>query len=84
MVSPLKLLIMGPAKQYKCTNCSNSITVSPTSNRILIYGGLLFFVPAGLFYKVEPNLFSGSIMAAVFVALLGLTTITQKVISANT
>ncbi|HEC26684.1 MAG TPA: hypothetical protein ENI67_04660 [Gammaproteobacteria bacterium] len=83
-VNPIKLLIMGPAKKYKCASCSNLITVSPTSNRILIYGGLLFFVPAGLFYKVEPSVFSGSVMGMVFIAVLILAIFTQKVISAKT
>lgn len=71
---------MGPSKRYACTQCGRGVTVSPTSNRILIYGGLLFFVPAGLFYKLEPSVLSASIMATVFFALLGTVILTQRII----
>lgn len=55
-VSRFKLLIMGPAKEYACSACNASLTVSPTSNRILIYGGLLFFTPRGAFLQNQIKL----------------------------
>jgi len=75
---------MGPAKTYECKKCNAAITVSPTSNRVLIYGGLIILTPAILYFRVEPNLQSGSLVGFVFVILIILTIFTQKVIHAKT
>ena len=75
---------MGPAKTYHCKSCNAAITVSPTSNRVLIYGGLIIFVPVILYFKVEPGLFSAGVVGLVFAVLITLTIFTQKVIHAKT
>jgi len=75
---------MGPAKTYKCKACDAAITVSPTSNRVLIYGGLTIFTPSVFYYKVAPSMLSASMAVLIFTLLLTLTIFTQKVIHVKT
>jgi len=82
-VDPLKLLVMGPAKVYRCSHCDAPISVSATSNRVLMYSGLLLVVPAYLYRLANPVLESGAILLATLILSAALTIAAQKVVLAE-
>jgi DNA-directed RNA polymerase subunit RPC12/RpoP len=82
-ISLIKLLIMGPNKVYKCSGCNADITVCQNRNRVLVYGGLAFVVPAAIFCVVEPGFKSNLILVLIQLVILTIVMATAKVQNAK-
>ena len=80
----LRVLTWGPGKSYACPNCQTPLTVSATSNRVLIYGGLTVILPSCYYYLATQSTLSAAVVVSAFVTVLLVTALAQRIVCART